>query len=253
MTRTIVLLPAFNEEASIGNLLNDFKSMEASLRAPLQLVIVNDGSTDQTVGVIERYRSILPIDLVSHPTNKGLAQAIRTGLAEALTHAESDDDVVIIMDADHTHPPEYIPEMVAKIQKGNDIVIASRYRPGSKQIGVPLLRKFYSRAAKIFFQIFFYLPNVWDYTCGYRAYRVSVLRQAMQHFGDQLITRSGFACTDELLVKLSLLTHKIGEIAFTLRYDRKRGRSKIRIVKTALETLRMLLQYRRSRSGKRSG
>ena len=251
MTQIIVLLPAFNEEASIGNLLKNFKDIAAKLPAPLQLIIVNDGSTDQTSHVIEHYTPTLPIHLISHPTNQGLGQAIRTGLAAALTLAEDDDDVVISMDADHTHPPEYIPHMMAKIQQGCDIVIASRYQPGSQEIGVPVLRKFYSRGAKLLFQIFLHLPGVRDYTCGYRAYRVRILRQAMQHFGEHIITRSGFACTDELLVNLSSLTTKIAEIPFTLRYDRKQGRSKIRILRTVIETLHMLLVHRLAHTGKR--
>jgi len=73
----------------------------------------------------------------------------------------------------------------------------------------------------------------------------------MQHFGEHIITRSGFACTDELLVNLSLLTTKIAEIPFTLRYDRKQGRSKIRILRTVIETLHMLLVHRLAHTGKR--
>lgn len=252
MTHIIVLLPAFNEEASIGNLLNDFKTIAAKLPVPLQLIIVNDGSTDETADIIERYTQILPITIITHQANQGLGQAIKTAIAAAVASSQDDDDVVISMDADHTHPPEYIPPMVEKIQQGNDIVIASRYQAGSREIGIPIVRKLYSRGAKFLFRIFLHIPNIKDYTCGYRAYRIRILRQALQHFGEHIIIRSGFACTDELLLNLSSLTSRIAEIPFTLRYDRKQGRSKIRVLRTVMETLRMLLKYRLEHTGKHS-
>jgi dolichol-phosphate mannosyltransferase len=79
-----------------------------------------------------------------------------------------------------------------------------------------------------------------DYTCGYRAYRVSLLQRAVEKYGDRIITREGFACTDEILVHLSTLTKRITEIPFVLRYDKKRSRSRLPLFRTIWETLKML-------------
>ena len=67
---------------------------------------------------------------------------------------------------------------------------------------------------------------------------------ALAEFGDQLITRRGFACTDELLVKLAGITRRIGEVPFVLRYDRKRGASKLPLFRTIMETLKLLILHR---------
>jgi len=86
-----------------------------------------------------------------------------------------------------------------------------------------------------------------DYTCGYRAYRVGLLRKAMAVFGDRLIERRGFACTDEILVKLSTLTDRIEEIPFVLRYDQKRKSSAMPVFETILATVKLIQRGRRLR------
>ncbi len=167
---------------------------------------------------------------------------IITGLEAALEHSQSDDDVVVCMDADHTHPPDAMPPMLARLEAGADIVIASRYRKGSRQRGVPLRRQLLSLVGRILFTLRLHLKGVRDYTCGYRAYRVRVLREGFAKYGDALIERAGFACTDELLVKLAPFCSRIEEVPFILRYDRKRGESKLPFWATVKATLALLLK-----------
>ena len=144
------------------------------------------------------------------------------------------------MDSDDTHPPDVIPGMVEKIRAGADLVIASRYQPGSRQIGVPLFRLMLSFGARWLFRWKLGIRGVRDYTCGFRAYRASLIRMGLEKYGDDIITREGFACTDELLVKLAHFEPVIAEVPFILRYDQKHGRSKIQLFKTIRETLKML-------------
>jgi dolichol-phosphate mannosyltransferase len=91
------------------------------------------------------------------------------------------------------------------------------------------------------------VPGVRDYTCGYRAYRAELLRNGFERYGEGLIERAGFACTDELLVHLATLARRIEEIPFVLRYDLKRGRSKLPLWQTMIATFRLLLHHRRER------
>ena len=70
------------------------------------------------------------------------------------------------------------------------------------------------------------------------------MRAAADRYGEGLITRQGFACTDELLLRLSTVTKRITEVPFVLRYDKKRTRSKLPLFRTIWETLRMLLFHR---------
>lgn len=242
--KRIIILPAYNEEESIVDLLEEFCKIAPSL-GDYEIILVNDGSNDRTVEFAEQFKGRLNLLIVHHQRNKGLGPAIKTGLFKAIEHSCNDDDAIVYMDADCTHPPHYIPKMVELIDNGADIVIASRFLPGSKEVGVPLLRRIYSRGARVLFRLYLPLPGVTDYTCGFRAYRAALIRQALARFGDSIIQRTGFACTDELLVNLATFDIKIAEIPFTLRYDRKRGKSKLPLLLTIRETLRMLHRARK--------
>lgn len=87
------------------------------------------------------------------------------------------------------------------------------------------------------------LPGVRDYTSGFRAYRASTLRQVFERFGDGLIQCRTFACTAEVLLKLGCLGGvRFTEAAMTLRYDMKRGASKIRVLPTVVEYLKLIIR-----------
>jgi len=242
--KTIAAIPAFNEEGAIALLLEAYRGLiENEPDLNLEILVVNDGSTDRTLEILEDFQKKLPLEIVSHPRNLGLGAAIKTCLKEGLSRTSSDDDIIVSMDADNTHLPEYIPSLVTRIEKGADIVIASRYRPGSRELGVPFLRRLYSRGARMMFTLFLRLPGVRDYTCGFRAYRAGLIRHALGEYGDGIISRNGFACTDDLLVNLAAFTDRISEIPFILRYDHKIGRSKLPLLLTIRETLKLLFHH----------
>jgi len=240
----ILVLPAYNEEENLTPLLYEAReAFDGAGFVDWRVVVVNDGSTDHTGEVLRSLVDKLGerVVVVTHPANRGLGEAIMTGLKSAANIARQDSDVIVCMDADNTHSPAYVPEMVSKIAAGFDVVIASRYRQGSREVGVPLQRRMLSLGARWVFRLMLHLPDVRDYTCGFRAYRFGVVRLAMERYGDELITRKGFACTDELLVKLSKLTSKITEIPFVLRYDKNRSRSQLPLMRTVWETVKMLV------------
>lgn len=243
--RIILALPAFNEAENLPPLVAAAERTFQGAGFPYQIIVVDDGSTDSTRAVLDAMAAEgRPVRVVPHPENRGLGAAIMTAIRAAVEAAESDDDIVVNMDADNTHDPAYIVPMVEKLAAGCDIVIASRFRGGSREVGVPLVRRLMSRGARLVFRLALRLPEVRDYTCGYRAYRVGLLREALRRYGDALITRRGFACTDELLVKLAGITRRVGEVPFVLRYDQKRGRSKMPLLRTIWETLRLLVLHR---------
>ena len=83
-------------------------------------------------------------------------------------------------------------------------------------------------------------PGARDYTCGYRAYRVSLLRWGQSHYGPDFLNQPGFAVMVDLLLKLRRKARRIDEVPLTLRYDRKVSTSKMKIVQTALTTLALM-------------
>lgn len=239
-----VCLPCYNEERSLPSLLDRFGELFATREESFQLIAVNDGSVDGTAGVLERYGERLSLRVVTHEVNLGLGPGIMNGFRAALEAATGDDDVVICLDADDTHDPKYIPEMLRLVAEGADVVIASRFQQGSEEVGVSTFRRFLSRGARALFRLTLPIPGVLDYTCGYRAYRVGVLRKAFEFYGNKLIERRGFACTDEVLVKLSVLTDRIRETPFILRYDLKQTASALPLMTTIFATLRLIQRGR---------
>ncbi len=191
--------------------------------------MVDDGSQDGTADAVRAAARDLPITLIQHPRNLGLGSAIRTGL-KAVAQGEG---VVITMDADNSHDPELIHTLMARLEEGYDMVIASRFQPGGQELGVPPHRRFLSHAASSALRLIIRYPGVRDYTCGYRVYRVETVRRLIGTYGDDFLREDGFSCMLELLLNLRSLGVQASEVPLVLRYDIKTGSSKLRIVPTA--------------------
>jgi dolichol-phosphate mannosyltransferase len=155
-----------------------------------------------------------------------------------------DDDIVVTMDADDTHAPGLISRMTMLIEEGNDVVVASRYAPGGRVLGVPLSRRVLSRGASLLFRVVYPVRGVRDYTCGYRAYRAGLLREAFARWGDEFISAPGFSCMVDILLKLHRLRAVVTEAPLVLRYDRKPGKSKMDVRRTMAQTLSLLARRR---------
>lgn len=233
MQKIKLLLPAYNEENSISSLLNRIKDVESYF--PMNILVVNDGSTDDTLNIVKSHN----VNVLDFKENKGLAEAIRTGIKVA-TEDLNETDILVVMDADDSQDPGLIPRMVSQIREGSDIVIASRYRNGSRIIGLTIFRKILSISAGVLFKIRAPIKGVRDYTCGYRAYKVSLLREMMDYYKDNFIEQQGFGCMAEILLKSRRFNPIIHELPFILRYDQKIGESKMNIFKTVSQTLKMI-------------
>ncbi|NLD61313.1 glycosyltransferase [Candidatus Sumerlaeota bacterium] len=243
--KVIFALPAYNEAKNLTPLIEETDKVFAQQNLKWQAVIVDDASTDETPEILKALQLKFPVESVRHAQNQGLGGAIKTAIHEALKRTTSDNDIIVTMDADNTHSPDFAPKMAQRIWRENfDVVIASRFCDGSAEVGVPFARRLLSRAARMMFRLFLNMKNVTDYTCGYRAFRSTTLQKAIDKYGDKIIVRNGFACTDELLVKIATVTSKISEIPFTLRYDLKQGKSKLPLFRTIYETLKLLILKR---------
>lgn len=239
-------LPAYNEEKGLPPLLTGLEKVFEQLSQmgyKHSYVIVDDGSADNTLEIMKEQAEKLPITIVVHEVNKGLGPTIRDALKKASELAE-DNDIIFAMDADNTHPADLMIPMVEKIEEGNDIVIASRYRPGAKVVGLTWFRRLMSFGARILFQIIFPISGVRDYTCGYRAYRANALKKAFEVYGDKFVEHQGFQSMADILLRLSYLKVKMTEVPMILRYDLKGGESSMRVGSTVLNTLKLLAKRR---------
>ena len=241
-----VIIPAYNEEESIASLLQ--KLSDHLKGREVTLLVVDDGSTDGTRKRVEAFKDRIRLEVLPHPTNLGVGAAFRTGLTEAARRAKP-EDVVVMIEADDTNDAGIILDLAREIEKGADVVCASRYREGGGYHGFPLKRTILSVGANTLLRAVFGVPNVRDYTIFFRAYRASALQKAVQAYGDRLIESKGFVANAEVLVKL----HRLGGLTFAehplaYRYDLKRSRSKMKIWKNLREygafLFRMLFKSR---------
>lgn len=238
-----IVLPAYNEAAGLPPLLGAIEGLCARLdgSAAVCVVVVDDGSSDGTGEVAQGFAGRIPLTVLVHPQNRGLAAAIRTGLEHACREAAQlgPAGIIVTMDADNTHSPDQIPAMLEAVRSGADVVIASRYQRGASQAGVPPHRALLSAGVGLLLRLRFALPGVRDYSCGYRAYRAGLMRKALAAYGPRLIESSGFVVMTELLVKLAAFRPRIVEVPLDLRYDLKAGRSKMPAARTILGYLRL--------------
>jgi dolichol-phosphate mannosyltransferase len=240
-----VVLPAYNEADNIKPLLDGLAvAMRDGGLPHYKVLAVNDGSTDDTLAHLEALRDVLPLDILDNQVNMGLAETLKRGLVAAVEVA-ADDDIIVTMDADNSHLPALIKRMVLSVQEGNDVVIASRFRYGSKVRGVPIYRKMLSSGASLLFRALFPIDGVRDFTCGYRAYRAGLLKRAFADLGPSaIISEKGFSCMVDILLKIREYDPIITEVPLILRYDQKQGASKMNVMRTVVDTLKLVARRR---------
>jgi dolichol-phosphate mannosyltransferase len=237
----VLVLPAFNEEGNLALVLDACSRATESIGRLLRVVLVDDGSTDQTAMIARAWRSRLPLELIVHEVNQGLGATIHDGLKRAAEMAEP-GDAIVTMDADNTQPASLIPQMLEALEAGNDLVIASRFRPGAQVIGLSTFRRGLTIVSSFLYRLILPIPGVRDYTCGFRVYRASLLQNAFACYNGRFVTEAGFACMAEILVKLRPLSPVIGEVPMVLRYDLKKGASKMPVAGTVRRSLNLLFR-----------
>jgi dolichol-phosphate mannosyltransferase len=240
-------LPAYNEERSLPALLErciPLGSELAALGARLAVLVVDDGSTDGTIAAARSFSDRLAIEVVPHGINRGLGAALRTGIAAAIERAAA-GDFIATMDADNTHDPALLPLLLRRMKDtGSDVVIASRYAPGGREVGLSRLRQVLSRGASFLLTLTVPVQGARDYTCGFRLYRAEVLKRASALWGDRLIEEAGFTCMAELLLKLGRGGARIAESPLVLRYDLKEGASKMKMMRTISRYFELIRRIR---------
>jgi dolichol-phosphate mannosyltransferase len=241
-----ILLPAYNEEEDIKFLLPKLNNyFNSDLKLDFQIIVCNDGSKDTTLPQLEKLKSDgYPLTILNHSINRGLGETIRD-LFEYAAEVSNPEDILIRMDCDDTHDPAFIKGLIDKIESGCDVVIASRFVEGGGQTGLNAYRTTISMLANRFMRLFFPIKGLKEYSSGYRAYRAQIIKDAVNVFGNSFIQLKGlgFSCTLEKVVKLKLLGAKFGEAPMVLRYDQKRGASKMVGSVTTLGYMVLVLLY----------
>jgi dolichol-phosphate mannosyltransferase len=240
MTPIVLLLPAYNEAKALPPLLD--RARLALAERPYRVVVVDDGSDDETARVAEECGAGMPLTVLRRPRNGGLGAAMATGLEYVRGHF-GPECALVTMDGDNTQDPTLIGAMVDRLDRGADLVVASRFVAGGTMVGVPWQRRVLSGGARLLFGRLLGVQGVRDYTCGYRAYRMALVHGMGRRFRP-LVRARGFAVMTELLAKAAAEGARCEEVPLVLRYDLQPGRSKLRVLPPVAEYLRVLLVAR---------
>tara|TARA_A100001015_G_scaffold242910_1_gene277688 strand:+ start:1359 stop:2159 length:801 start_codon:yes stop_codon:yes gene_type:complete len=252
--KKIILIPAYNEESCLSDLIMSVSSIAHKQNWNYKIVLCNDGSIDKTGLIARELKNRYPMEIIYHKINRGLGETERD-LFERAAELVSEKDVIIRVEGDNTHKPEYMINLVDELDKGYDVAVCSRFAKGGGQKGLNVQKSFISNCANMFMKFFFPIKGLKEYSCGYRAYRGGIIKTAVQFYGNDFIQLKGFGftCTLEVIVKLSLLSAKFSEIPFVLRYDHKKSESKMIGSITMLGYFLMTLLYHWPFGGWRNG
>jgi apolipoprotein N-acyltransferase len=221
--RTLVILPTYNERATIGSVLDGLSETGSDL----DLLVVDDGSPDGTGEIVrERSQTDPHVRLVERPRKSGLASAYAVGFDRAIADGY---DLAVEMDSDLSHRPEELPRLLEAAQR-HHMVIGSRYVPGGSVTNWSRARVALSKAGNLYAR-FCLGFDVHDATSGFRVYR----REALAEIIATPITSDGYGFQIELVHRAWNLGLSVGEAPISFR-ERERGQSKIsrRIVVEAL-------------------
>lgn len=228
-----ICVPTRNEDRTIGVLLWKIREVMLDLGRDYRICVLDDGSTDGTPALLDRYRRVLPLTVLRerHPIGYGPAVEKLLRTAAACTDYPK-RDAVVVMQGDFTEHPDDLRAMVKTFEGGADIVAG---KTSDGQPKPPWLVRLARRGGAAALG-----RRSADPLCGFRAYRAVVIRKAVAAAaGRPLVTRAGWAANAQLLAVLTPFARRVAQVPVGLRYDIRRRRSRVRVLPTVFELLRL--------------
>jgi dolichol-phosphate mannosyltransferase len=219
-----IIAPAYNEAEGIEQFVREMERA-VQLKEEWECIIVNDGSHDKTGELLDKLtEEFRCLRVIHHTVNRGIGGALKTGIEAAR------GQIIITMDADLTHAPAFIANLVAGSQNA-DVCVASRFVKGGGMEGVPFYRVLLSKIANWGYRLLFFSP-VQDNTGGFKAYRAELLKTLD-------VQERGYVVQLEIMTKLLRRHASFEEIPYILT-SRTIGVSKLQYLKVIPQYLRSI-------------
>ncbi|MCL5795139.1 MAG: polyprenol monophosphomannose synthase [Patescibacteria group bacterium] len=215
--KTSIVIATYNEKENIAKLLHDILNLSIT---DLEIIVVDDNSPDGTATIVENNFRQHPVNLIVRKDTRGYGSAHIAGFLKAIDRGA---EIIISMDADFSHQPKIIPEMIREIEAGYDVVVGSRRIAGGQIIGWGITRKLASQTAMILTRLILGIKTR-DVTTGFRAYRA----KALSGLNLLSIKSNGYSFLEELIYRCEKNHLKIKEVPIIFN-DRQLGKSKFSI------------------------
>ena len=214
--KTLVVLPTYNEASTIAEVL---RRIRMSATHTIHVLVVDDNSPDGTADLAQALADELGgIDVLRRPGKSGLGSAYREGFKLGLAQGY---EALVEMDADLSHDPSVLADLLAEVEGGADIVIGTRYMPGGKIPDWSWHRRAISRAGNLYARWMLGL-DARDATSGYRAYH----RRALERVNLTAVRADGYGFQIEMAYKVLRAGAVLAEVPIEFR-DRTLGSSKM--------------------------
>lgn len=218
MKKVCIVIPTYNEKGNIENIIAE----DLKINPNIHILIVDDNSPDGTGEIVDNLiKSKLYNDklhIIHRKGKLGLGTAYIEGFKWGL---QNGFDIFISQDADFSHNPIYIKDMLNLIEKGNDLVIGSRYVKGGSVVNWGLIRRFISKGGSLYSRIFLF-TNIKDLTGGYNCYT----RKSLEKINLDTIISNGYCFQIEMKFRNVLAKLNIKETPIIFE-DRRVGKSKM--------------------------
>ena len=213
--KIIITIPAYNEESTIGTVIQDIKQTMSQTKYDYEIIVVDDGSTDRTAENARKAGAIV----FSHPYNYGLAETFRTEMEKAL---QSDADIIVHIDADNQYRANEIPKLIEPVEKGEaDLVLGSRFMGTIEEM--PVMKRWGNIAfSKVVSQISGI--KITDAQTGFRAFT--------REFAEKVRIISTHTYTQEMVIRAVKEKFKVKEVPV---YFAKREKGKSRLISNPVE------------------
>ena len=217
-----VVIPAYNEENSIGNTIREIKRVmkKNKIDKNSEIIVVNDGSTDNTAKVAEKFGAIV----INNPSNQGYGFSLKRGIKE------SKNETIVITDADLTYPFDKVPEMLKIKEKGFDLVVGARTGKYYKQ---SIFKSILRRLMKMLVE-FVSGKKIKDINSGLRVFDKSLVIKYFPRLCDT------FSFTTSQTLAYLMNNHFVYYI--DIPYNKRVGKSKIKLFRDTLKSLKYILE-----------
>jgi dolichol-phosphate mannosyltransferase len=211
--KAVVCLPTYNERENLEPMLRALGDKD------VRVLVIDDNSPDETGKLADRLAAELGyVDVLHRESKQGLGPAYLAGFRRAL---RSDAELILEMDCDFSHDPDYVPRLIAAVEDGADLALGSRYVPGGGVRNWGLLRRFISAGGSFYARLVLGV-KVRDLTGGFKCYRRAVL----EAIDLDAVDSKGYAFQIETTYRTLRAGFKVVEVPITFA-DREVGGSKM--------------------------
>jgi dolichol-phosphate mannosyltransferase len=233
MASFYIIVPVLNEGPNLDRLFAGFRglSQDYAGRYQVQVILVDDGSTDDTATLAQNLAQGLDFQLLQHPQNLGPGQAFGTAF-EYLAPRLAAEDWVLTIEGDNTSRQELIGQMFTRSLEGYEVILASVYMYGGGITNTSTLRVILSNVANTFVKEFLGIAGIFTASSFFRLHRGEVILKLQAHYGPRIMERAGFESMVEMLMKMVYLKTRISEVPMVLDTQLRQGKSKMKILRT---------------------